>query len=91
MASGDIVSDSVNIQKVQDDVLKLWSVVESQPSISLEQKNRIRTLYQGIVRALRKGLESRGVTSRNRRPSNPFVLRSPASRLSPLTKFLFYT
>jgi len=29
MASGDTISRSVNIQKVQDDVLKLWSVVKS--------------------------------------------------------------
>jgi fatty acid synthase subunit alpha len=43
MASGDTVSGSVNIQKVHDDVLKLWTVVksESQPGISTKQKNHI--------------------------------------------------
>ena len=43
MASRDTVSGAVNIQKVQDDVLKLWSVVKSLPGISSDQKNRIST------------------------------------------------
>ena len=34
VASGDTVSGAVNIQKVQDDVLKLWSVVKALPEIS---------------------------------------------------------
>jgi hypothetical protein len=38
MASGDTISGSVNIQKFQDDVLKLWTVVKYQPGISQEQK-----------------------------------------------------
>jgi len=51
MASGDTVSGAVNIQKVQDDVLKLWSVVKALPEISSDQKNRIKTLYEGVVRS----------------------------------------
>ena len=49
MASGDTISGSVNIQKVQDDMLKLWIVVKSQPGISQEKKNRIKTLYERVV------------------------------------------
>ena len=51
MASGDTVSGAVNIQKVQDDVLKLWSIVKSLPEISSDQKNRIKSLYEGVVRS----------------------------------------
>ena len=43
MASGDTVSGAVNIQKVQDDVLKLSSVVKALPEISNDQKNHIKT------------------------------------------------
>ena len=57
MASGNTISDDTNIQKVQDDVLKLWTVVKSQPGISQEQKNRIKGLYEGVVRSLRKCVE----------------------------------
>ena len=52
MASGDTVSGPVNIQKVQDDILKLWSIVKALPEISSDQKNHIKSLYEGIVRSL---------------------------------------
>ncbi|KAF9007571.1 fatty acid synthase [Cyathus striatus] len=54
MASGDAVSGTVNIQKVQDDVLKLWTLVKSLPEINQDQKNRIKGLYEGVVRSLQK-------------------------------------
>ncbi|KAJ7285205.1 fatty acid synthase [Mycena rebaudengoi] len=74
MASGDTVSGAVNITKVQDDVLKLWTVVKSQPGISQEQKNRIKALYEGVVRSLRKGPEARPRNaSRQRRSSSQFL------------------
>ncbi|KAJ6512975.1 fatty acid synthase [Mycena sanguinolenta] len=74
MASGDTVSGAVNINKVQEDVLKLWTVVKSQPGISQEQKNRIKALYEGVVRSLRKGPEPRArAGSRQRRPSSQFL------------------
>jgi len=38
MASADHISSSANIQKIQDDVVKLWNVVKSQPEISEETK-----------------------------------------------------
>jgi len=75
MASGDTISGNINIQKVQDDVLKLWSVVKSQPGISQEQKGRIKALYEGVVRSLRTGSEYRprvGAT-RHRRSSSQFL------------------
>jgi len=73
MASGD--SGSVNIQKVQDDVLKLLSVVKSQPGISQEQKNCMKALYEGVVCSLRIDLEPprARVTSRNPRSSSQFL------------------
>ncbi|KAF8656258.1 hypothetical protein AX16_002694 [Volvariella volvacea WC 439] len=74
MASGDTVPGSINIQKIQDDVLKLWNVVKSQPGISLDQKNRIKALYEGVVRSLRKGPDHRSrITPRNRRSSSQFL------------------
>jgi fatty acid synthase subunit alpha len=82
MASGDTVSGTVNIQKVQDDVLKLWTVVKSQPGISLEQKNRIKALYEGVVRSLRKGPDTRnrvGARPRDRRSSSQFLRPQIAS------------
>ena len=44
MASGDTIPGHVNIQKVQDDVLKLWNALKSQLEITPEQKNRIKGL-----------------------------------------------
>ncbi|KAH9964650.1 hypothetical protein BC827DRAFT_1154089 [Russula dissimulans] len=65
MCSADQISGSVNIQKIQDDVVKLWNVVRSRPEISEEQKNRIKVLYDGVVRSLRK------VPDNRRRPGVP--------------------
>jgi hypothetical protein len=59
MASAEQISGSVNIQKIQDGVVKLWNVVKSQPEISEEQKNRIKALYDGVVRSLRNAPDSR--------------------------------
>ncbi|KAJ7745730.1 fatty acid synthase [Mycena metata] len=75
MASGDAVSGTVNINKVQDDVLKLWTVVKSQPGISQEQKNRIKALYEGVVRSLRKSPETTRPRNspRQRRSSSQFL------------------
>ncbi|KAF8071859.1 fatty acid synthase [Lyophyllum atratum] len=85
MASGDAVSGAVNIQKVQDDVLKLWTVVKSQPGISQEQKNRIKALYEGVVRSLRKGPDTRTrLATRSRRSSSQF-LRPQLSSVTSVT------
>ena len=72
MASGDTIS-TVNIQKVQEDVLKLWTVVKSQPGISQDQKNRIKALYEGVVHSLRKGPEHSRNRPRTRRSSSQFL------------------
>ena len=58
MASTDQISGSVNIQKVQDDIVKLWDIVKSQPKISEEQKNHIKALYDGMVQSLHKSPDS---------------------------------
>jgi fatty acid synthase subunit alpha len=93
MASGDAIPRNVNIQKVQDDVLKLWNVVKSQPEISQEQKNRIKALYEGVVRSLRKGpaeicprtaIRARRSSSQFLRPQVPGVPTSLAADKVPL-------
>ncbi|KAI6024835.1 hypothetical protein BKA83DRAFT_685883 [Pisolithus microcarpus] len=66
MASGDTIS-TVNIQKVQEDVLKLWTVVNQ------DQKNRIKALYEGVVRSLRKGPDQPRQRTRDRRSSSQFL------------------
>jgi fatty acid synthase subunit alpha, fungi type len=73
MASGDTIPGHVNIQKVRDDVAKLWNAVKSQPEITPDQKNRIKALYEGVVRSLHKGPESRQRLPRNRRSSSQFL------------------
>ncbi len=84
MASGDTISAPTNIQKIQDDVLKLWNVVKSQPEISEEQKNRIKALYEGVVRSLHKRPESRPRGARMRRSSSQF-LRPQVSGIASVT------
>ena len=56
-------------------MLELWNIVKSQPEISQEQKNRIKALYDGVVRSLRKSptTEARRVTPRTRRSSSQFL------------------
>ena len=92
MATGGAAPGAVNIQKVQDDVLKLWNVVKSQPEISQEQKNRIKALYDGVVRSLKKNpMETRSRASpRTRRSSSQFLrpqISSPPTSL-PVDKIL---
>ena len=54
MASTDnVVTETANMQKIQDDVLKLWNVVKTQPEISDEQKSKIKDLYDSVVRSLK--------------------------------------
>ena len=78
MASGDTIPGSFNMQKIQDDVLKLWNVVKSQPEIGEEQKNKIKALYDGVVRSLRKTSDPKisddvRRTPRSRRSSSQFL------------------
>ena len=69
-------------QKVQDDVLKLWNAVKSQPEISQEQKNKIKALYDGVVHSLRKTPSEMGRrTPRSRRSSSQF-LRPQINRIA---------
>jgi fatty acid synthase subunit alpha, fungi type len=75
MASADQISGSVNIQKIQDDVVKLWNVVKSQAEISEEQKNRIKALYDGVFRSLRTAPDNcpRPGVPRSRHLSSQFL------------------
>ena len=51
------------------------TLVKSQPGITEEQKKRIKALYEGVVRSLRKGPDSPRprVTPRTRRSSSQFL------------------
>ncbi|KAK7463431.1 fatty acid synthase alpha subunit Lsd1 [Stygiomarasmius scandens] len=76
MASSEPVSGQVNIEKVQDDVLKLWTIVKAQPEISEDQKNRIKALYEGVAQSLREGSGTGTSTPRaprSRRSSSQFL------------------
>lgn len=86
MASGDTITPTVNIAKVQEDVQKLWSVVQSQSEISQEQKNSIRSVYDGVLRSLRQAPEPRprAPAPRKRRSSSSF-LRPQVSHVSSVT------
>ena len=84
MASGDTVSGAVNIQKVQDDVLKLWSVVKALPEISSDQKNRIKSLYEGVVRSLNNPDSNPRPTPRSRR-SYSTLLRPQVTGVTAVT------
>jgi fatty acid synthase subunit alpha, fungi type len=66
MASGHTFSGAVNIQKAQDDVSKIWTLVKSQSGIGQDQKNRIKACG---VRSMHKAPESRPRVPRNRRSS----------------------
>ena len=86
MASGDTVTPPSNIQEIQDDVLKLWNVVELRPEISYEQKNKIKDLHDSVVRSLKnEPAESHPPTvqPRARRASSQF-LRPQASNVQPV-------
>ncbi|CUA68512.1 fatty acid synthase subunit beta, fungi type [Rhizoctonia solani] len=88
MASGDNIPGNVNIQKVHDDVVKLWNAVKSQPEISQDQKSRIKALYDSVVRSLRKGsefsLKPTRPVARTRRASSQF-LRPQVSQVTSLS------
>ena len=73
MASGDTVSGAVNIQKVQDDILKLWSIVKALPKISSDQKNYIKSLYEGVVHSLNNPDSNPHPTPHSRRSSSQFL------------------
>ena len=86
MASGDAVSGAVNIQKVQDVVLKLWSVVKALAEISSDQKNHFKSLYEGVVHSLNNPDSNPGPIFCSRRSSSQFLerrsLMSPNRRWS---------
>lgn len=52
MASGGEVEPSVNLDKVQSDIEKLWDLVNSQPSITPAQKAAIKSMYAEVVKSL---------------------------------------
>ena len=50
----------------------MWSVVKALPEISSDQKNRIKSLYEGVVRSL-NNLDSNPRPTRSRRSSSQFL------------------
>lgn len=76
MASGGkIAGPSVNIQKVQDDVAKLWTIIKSLPEVNDDQLNRIKALYEDVTRSLVKNPDTSIPPSapRSRRSSSEFL------------------
>jgi hypothetical protein len=53
MASGDAVTPLTGIQKIQDDIFRLWTIFQNQPEVSDEQNNFIKALYEYVARSLR--------------------------------------
>ncbi|WWC63190.1 uncharacterized protein I303_105790 [Kwoniella dejecticola CBS 10117] len=54
MASGGEVEPAVNLDKVQNDIDKLWELVNSQPSITPAQKAAIKSMYGEVIKSLGK-------------------------------------
>ncbi|KAF6759889.1 fatty acid synthetase alpha subunit [Ephemerocybe angulata] len=75
MANGGAVSETVNVQKLQDDVSKLWTIVSALPEVGDDQRNRIKSLYEDVVRSLVKNPEVALPPSapRSRRSSSQFL------------------
>ncbi|TFK27788.1 fatty acid synthetase alpha subunit [Coprinopsis marcescibilis] len=83
MATAENVPGSVNYNKVQDDVQKLWTLVKDLPEIKDDQKNRIKDLYEGVVRSLHTE-PAAPPAPRSRRSSSQF-LRPQVTGVSPVT------
>ncbi|VDB99061.1 unnamed protein product [Peniophora sp. CBMAI 1063] len=53
----NVVTDAINMEKIQEDVLKVWNVFKTQPEISEEQKSKIKDLYASVPRTRRASLQ----------------------------------
>lgn len=84
MALGGAVEQSVNLDKVQSDLDKLWELVNSQPTITPAQKAAIKSMYGEVIKSLGqsspeapKPLELPGMTrakgTKQRRSSSQFL------------------
>ncbi|KWU43709.1 hypothetical protein RHOSPDRAFT_19103 [Rhodotorula sp. JG-1b] len=77
MAAGSKVTvQSVNLDKVQDQVEKLYKLVKSQPQISKTHMQSIKSLYTEVVRGLGKDAPpptTHKTGTRARRPSSQFL------------------
>ncbi|GAA5878476.1 hypothetical protein JCM8547_005957 [Rhodosporidiobolus lusitaniae] len=78
MAAGSKVTvQSVNLDKVQDQVEKLYKLVKSQPQISKTHMQSIKSLYAEVVRGLGKDVAvappKHKTAGRARRPSSQFL------------------
>ncbi len=87
MASGDSVSGNVNIQKLQDDVWKLWTVVKSLPEINNDQKNRIKALYDESLHTQLSEPQSPHPGTRSRHSSSQFL----RPQITGITSYLCYS
>lgn len=93
MASGGNVSGNVNIQKLQDDVLKLWTVVKSLPESAMIRRiiSRLCTMAsQNHSIHLLKHHPLTLVPAAVASHPNSFALESRVSPSSPPIKSLFY-
>ncbi|GAA5926751.1 trifunctional fatty acid synthase subunit FAS2 [Sporobolomyces koalae] len=76
MAAGSKISvASVNLDKVQDQIEKLYKLVKLQPQISKTHMQSIKSLYAEVVRGLGKDVapKPQKTAARTRRPSSQFL------------------
>lgn len=74
MANGpEISGNGPNVQKVQDDVLKLWNLVKNLPGIPEQNRERMKTLYDGVVQTLHVGITGGDKVTLSRPPSASFL------------------
>jgi len=77
MAAGSKFEHAVNLDKVQDHVEKLYRLIKSQPQISQEHMQSIRSLYGEVVRGLGKDAnpvaQPKPTAARSRRSSSQFL------------------
>lgn len=84
MAAGTRIGPQINVDKAQENITKLWTLIRNEPSVSKLGKATIKSLYGEVVRSLGRPKEVR--TSRNvprgRRPSGTVRPSIPETALS---------
>lgn len=74
MSGPSSTSVAMDVNKLSANLANLWKLVQSQPEISEEQRGRIKSLYDGVVRSLHKAPERpRPGSPRSRRSSSQFL------------------
>jgi len=88
MSSPSATGTAIDVNKLHANLANLWKLVQSQPEISEDQRTRIKNLYEGVVRSLRKPAtptppRAPAPAPRNRRSSSQFL--RPQIPVRPMT------